>query len=161
VKNARLTPAQLHDRRNVGASGLHGYRATGAINAGDVEGPRMRASGPPLGITGGHCDNNLLPFRISLQIRGRGRRSLGRARARFRETIKYGADVIKICASGGVSAKAINPERRNTHWKKCKPSPTKRISSAAKLLRTRTGTQSIQRRYPRGHRFDRTFQFDR
>ena len=32
-----------------------------AINDGDVPGPRMLVSGPPLGITGGHCDDNLLP----------------------------------------------------------------------------------------------------
>ena len=45
-----------------------------AINAGQVPGPHMLVSGPPLGITGGHCDDNLLPVRISRGGRRRGRR---------------------------------------------------------------------------------------
>ena len=48
--------------RNVGASGYADVALRDAINAGDVPGPRMLVSGPPLGITGGHCDNDLLPY---------------------------------------------------------------------------------------------------
>src|ERR1700730_8755757 len=56
VKNARLTlRAGFTTVRNVGASGYTDIALRDAINAGDVEGPRMRASGPPLGITGGDC----------------------------------------------------------------------------------------------------------
>lgn len=50
--------------RNVGAGGFADIALRDAINHGDVPGPRMRASGPSLGITGGHCDNNLLPPRF-------------------------------------------------------------------------------------------------
>ena len=46
--------------RNVGASGYSDVALRDAINAGDVPGPRMLVSGPPLSITGGHADNNLL-----------------------------------------------------------------------------------------------------
>ena len=68
AKNARLTVhAGFTTVRNVGASNYTDVALRDGINAGDVEGPRMFVSGPPLGITGGHCDNNLLPFRISLQ----------------------------------------------------------------------------------------------
>ena len=41
-----------------------------AFDAGEVEGPRMLVSGPPLGITGGHCDNNLLPFEFHYRAEG-------------------------------------------------------------------------------------------
>jgi imidazolonepropionase-like amidohydrolase len=75
-----------------------------AINDGEIDGPRMRASGPALGITGGHCDNNLLPF--DYHSTGEGVADGPWAvRAKVREIIKYGADVIKFCATGGVLSK--------------------------------------------------------
>jgi len=55
-------------------------------------------SGPPLGITGGHCDNNLLPFEYHYKAEGVADGPWA-ARAKVRETIKYGADLIKVCAS--------------------------------------------------------------
>jgi hypothetical protein len=61
AKNARLTLlAGFTSVRNVGAEGYADVALRDAINAGDGIGPRMQASGPPLGITGGHCDSNLL-----------------------------------------------------------------------------------------------------
>src|SRR5580700_1282364 len=63
AKNARVTlEAGFTTVRNVGASGYTDVALRDAINAGDVPGPRMLVSGPPLSITGGHGDNNLLPF---------------------------------------------------------------------------------------------------
>ncbi len=46
--------------RNVGASDYADVAVRNAINAGEIPGPRMAVSGPGLGITGGHCDNNSL-----------------------------------------------------------------------------------------------------
>src|ERR1700687_1865740 len=63
AKNARLTlRAGFTTVRNVGASGYTDVALRDGIDAGDIEGPHMLVSGPPLGITGGHCDDNLLPF---------------------------------------------------------------------------------------------------
>ncbi len=64
----------------------------------------MLVSGPPLGITGGHCDENLLPFEYHKVAEGVADGPWA-ARQKVREVIKYGADVIKICASGGVLSK--------------------------------------------------------
>jgi imidazolonepropionase-like amidohydrolase len=105
VLNARKTlMAGFTSVRNVGAGGYSDVALRDAINAGEIDGPRMRASGPALGITGGHCDNNLLPSEY--QDTGAGVADGPWAvRAKVREIIKYGADVIKFCATGGVLSK--------------------------------------------------------
>jgi len=109
VKNARLTlRAGFTTVRNVGASGYTDVALRDGIDVGDVEGPRMRVSGPALGITGGHCDNNLLPSEFHHKAEGVADGPWA-ARAKVRETVKYGADLIKICASGGVLSKGDQP----------------------------------------------------
>jgi len=71
AKNARLTLlAGFTSVRNVGAEGYADVALRDAIDAGDVIGPRMQVSGPPLGITGGHCDSNLLPPQFHYSAEG-------------------------------------------------------------------------------------------
>jgi imidazolonepropionase-like amidohydrolase len=103
--NARKTlQAGFTSARNVGADGYADVALRDAINAGELEGPRLLVSGPALGITGGHCDNNLLPAEYA--DRGAGVADGPWAvRAKVREVIKYGADLIKFCATGGVLSK--------------------------------------------------------
>ena len=103
--NARITlEAGFTSVRNVGASGYSDVALRDAINDGEIIGPRLRASGPALGITGGHCDNNLLPTEFGISSDGIADGPWG-VRAKVREIIKYGADVIKFCATGGVLSK--------------------------------------------------------
>ena len=102
ARNARVTlEAGFTTIRNVGASGFTDVALRDAINAGDVPGPRMLVSGPALSITGGHCDNNLLPFESHVQSAGVAD-GVEAVQHKTREIIKYGADLIKICATGGV-----------------------------------------------------------
>lgn len=103
--NARITlEAGFTAVRNVGAAGYADVALRDAINDGQIPGPRLRVSGPALGITGGHCDNNLLP--AEMKVSGEGVADGPWAvRAKVREVIKYGADVIKFCATGGVLSK--------------------------------------------------------
>ena len=109
AKNARLTlRAGFTTTRNVGAGGYSDVAVRDGINAGEIEGPRMLVSGPALGITGGHCDDNLLPSEFHFRAEGVADGPWA-ARAKVREVIKYGADVIKICASGGVLSKGDLP----------------------------------------------------
>jgi imidazolonepropionase-like amidohydrolase len=105
VFNARKTlNAGFTTVRNVGAGGYSDVALRDAINDGEIAGPRLRVSGPALGITGGHCDSNLLPPRY--QDKGEGVADGPWAvRAKVREIIKYGADLIKFCATGGVLSK--------------------------------------------------------
>ena len=109
ARNARRTlEAGFTTVRNVGANNYSDIALRDAINDGDVIGPRMVASGPALGITGGHCDENLLPPAFHFQGDGVADGIEG-VQHKVREVIKYGADVIKICATGGVLSKGDDP----------------------------------------------------
>jgi imidazolonepropionase-like amidohydrolase len=109
ARNAKVTlEAGFTTVRNVGASGYSDVALRDAINDGDVPGPRMLVSGPPLGITGGHCDENLLPYEFHATADGVADGVEG-VQHKVREVIKYGADVIKICATGGVLSKGDDP----------------------------------------------------
>jgi imidazolonepropionase-like amidohydrolase len=106
--NARRTlAAGFTTVRNVGAGGFADVALRDAIDDGDVPGPRMRVSGPSLGITGGHCDNNLLPSEFDAYADGVAD-GPWEIRRKVRDNIKYGADVIKFCATGGVLSKGTS-----------------------------------------------------
>ena len=109
ARNARRTlEAGFTTVRNLGARDYADIALRDAINDGDVIGPRIVASGPALGITGGHCDENLLP--PSFHYGGDGvADGVEGVQHKVREVIKYGADVIKICATGGVLSKGDDP----------------------------------------------------
>jgi imidazolonepropionase-like amidohydrolase len=110
AKNARLTLlAGFTTARNVGARGFTDVALRDSINAGDVPGPRLLVSGPPLSITGGHCDNNMLPFEYHAVSDGAAD-GIAEVQHKVRENIKYGADLIKVCATGGVLSLGDNPQ---------------------------------------------------
>jgi imidazolonepropionase-like amidohydrolase len=98
----------FHHGPQRGRRGLFRRSLRDAINDGDIAGPRMQVSGPPLGITGGHCDSNLLAPEFHHTAEGVAD-GIEAVLHRVREEIKYGADVIKFCASGGVFSKGDNP----------------------------------------------------
>lgn len=105
VKHARQTlMAGFTTVRNVGAPGFADVALRDAIEAGDIPGPRMFVAGPSLGVTGGHCDNNLLPYEYHDTGEGVAD-GPWEVRKAVRRNIKYGATVIKFCATGGVLSK--------------------------------------------------------
>ena len=110
ARNAKVTlEAGFTTVRNVGAEGYADVDLRNAINEGLIEGPHMQVSGPPLGITGGHCDDNLLPIAYHQTAEGVAD-GVEAVQHKVRETIKYGADLIKICATGGVLSKGDDPQ---------------------------------------------------
>ena len=110
AKNARVTlEAGFTTVRNVGARGYADIALRDAVNEGLVPGPRIIASGPALSITGGHCDENLLPYEWHAKSDGAADGVEG-VQHKVREIIKYGADVIKVCATGGVLSKGDDPQ---------------------------------------------------
>lgn len=110
AKNARLTvEAGFTTVRNVGANGYSDVALHDAINAGEIPGPRVIASGPALGITGGHCDDTLLAPEFHRVGEGVAD-GISAVMQKTREVIKYGAGVIKICSTGGVLSLGDDPK---------------------------------------------------
>jgi imidazolonepropionase-like amidohydrolase len=104
VANAQKTLlAGFTSIRNVGAPNFDDMALRKVIGEGAVIGPRMQNAGHAIGITGGHCDEN--GYKPGLMD---GNPQTGVAdgpdqiRAAVRYQAKYGADVIKTCATGGV-----------------------------------------------------------
>ena len=103
--NARRTlEAGFTTVRNVGAEGFADVALRDAIRRGDVPGPRMQVAAHSLGITGGHCDVNGFVPALEKQFGIETGQADGpdEIRKSIRYQVKYGADVIKICATGGV-----------------------------------------------------------
>ena len=103
----------------------------------------MRVSGPPLGITGGHCDNNLLPSEFHYRAEGVADGPWA-ARAKVRETVKYGADLIKICASGGVLSKGDQPGTPQYTFEEMQAVAEEAHKLGRKVAAHAHGTQSIK-----------------
>jgi len=107
TENARKTlMAGFTTVRDVGSSNFLDVGLRNAINANVVPGPRMLVSVHALGSTGGHCDDGA-GFRFGILNHESGPEdgvinTPDQARYGVRFNIKYGADVIKTCASGGV-----------------------------------------------------------
>jgi imidazolonepropionase-like amidohydrolase len=110
ARNARVTlEAGFTSVRNLHALGFSDVALRDAINAGDVPGPRISASGPAIGPTGGHADESSLAPEFHHRADGIADGVPG-VIARTRENIKYGADCIKIMSTGGVLSKGDSPE---------------------------------------------------
>lgn len=105
--NARKTlMAGFTTVRDVGSSDFLDVGLRNSINAGVVPGPRMLVAVHAIGSTGGHCDDGA-GFRFGFLNHEMGPEdgvvnSPDQARYAVRFNIKYGADVIKTCATGGV-----------------------------------------------------------
>ena len=99
--NARATlAAGFTTVQDLGAVTYANLDLRDAINAGRTEGPRVIASGPWLGISGGICDFN-----------GIGIRGADAFRKRVREDVERGADLIKVCVTGWLADAVNNPAR--------------------------------------------------
>ena len=109
ARNAKLTlQAGFTTAREVGAPDFVDVALRNAIRDGLAEGPRMLVAGHALGSTGGHCDAAPFPPERVAPLGPRDGVCNGAEQCRLatREQMKYGADLIKICASGGVLSEA-------------------------------------------------------
>ena len=112
VKNAKETlMAGFTTVRNVGASNYSDVALRDGIEQKAILGPTLLVSGPPLGITGGHCDSNILPAEYEYKAQGVAD-GPWEVRKKVRENKKYGVDLIKYCATGGVMSKGTNVNNR-------------------------------------------------
>ena len=102
VANARKTlDAGFTTVRNVGSANFDDVALEQAIDGGWAQGPRIVPAAYAIGATGGHCDDNALPPSYDKK-QASVVDSPADARAKVRWLHKYGAKVIKICATGGV-----------------------------------------------------------
>jgi len=91
--------------RDVGADDWIDVGLRNAINDGVVAGPRMLTAAHALGARGGHCDHSGFPYLLFGREPGIAD-GIASGPDQFRDAVriqhKYGADLIKVCASGGV-----------------------------------------------------------
>ena len=110
AKGARMTlDVGFTAVRNVGSSHYADVALRDGINAGDVPGPRMQVSGPMIGSTGSHCDYTYLAPEFHYADEGVAN-GVAAVQEKVREVLKYGADWVKFCASGGVFSQGDLPD---------------------------------------------------
>ena len=109
VPNAKKTlEAGFTTVRNVGSGNWTDIALKEAIEGGKIDGPRIVPAGYSFGATGGHCDATGLPPSFEAKNPFNSD-SPDEGRKRVREIRKYGAEVIKICATGGVFSHNTEP----------------------------------------------------
>jgi imidazolonepropionase-like amidohydrolase len=94
--------------RNVGSDRYNDVALKQAIDEGLIEGPRIVPAAYAIGSSGGHCDSTYFPPSMAQKSIGVGD-GPEQLRQRVREQRKYGAEVIKICATGGVFSRGTEP----------------------------------------------------
>jgi imidazolonepropionase-like amidohydrolase len=105
VANAQKTvEAGFTTVRNVGSGNFDDVALKQGIEGGYIPGPRIVPATYALGVTGGHCDATEFPPSVTVphpQIAN----SPAEFRALVRWIRKYGAQVVKVCMTGGVLSK--------------------------------------------------------
>ena len=105
---ARTLRAGFTTVRNVGSDNYADVGLKQAVEEGWIEGPRIVPVAYALGATGGHCDETFLPPSFERKSPAMGD-SPDELRKRVREQRKYGAEAIKVCATGGVFSRNTAP----------------------------------------------------
>ena len=111
VGNARaMLNAGFTTVRNVGSSDRNDVGLKQAIDNGYAIGPRIVPAGYALGATGGHCDQTFLPPSLEKPTKEEGvGDGVEELRYQVRRQRKFGAEVIKVCATGGVFSRNTEP----------------------------------------------------
>ncbi len=111
VGNARaMLDAGFTTVRNVGSGNRNDVGLKQAIEGGYAIGPRIVPAGHALGATGGHCDSTFLPPSLEKPKKEEGvADGVEEFRYQVRRQRKYGAEVIKVCATGGVFSRNTEP----------------------------------------------------
>jgi imidazolonepropionase-like amidohydrolase len=120
VEHARKTlMAGFTTIRNLGSDDWNDVGLQQAIDEGRVVGPRIVGAAYAFGATGGHCDSTYFP--PSMQDRNPyNADNTEEARKSVREVRKYGAQVIKICATGGVFSRNTEPGQQQMTYEEMK-----------------------------------------
>src|SRR5215472_4748728 len=150
VVNARKTlEAGFTTVRDVGSLPFLAVDLRNSINEGLIPGPRIVASGPGISITGGHGDlNNFSPqTRVTMFPEERDFQiadGVDQIRHVVRAQVKYGVDVIKILATGGVLSKGDNPGSPQFAPEELKAAADEAHMAGRKIAAHAHGTQGIK-----------------
>jgi imidazolonepropionase-like amidohydrolase len=150
VVHARKTlEAGFTSVRDVGSPPFLAVDLRNSINEGLIPGPRIVASGPPISITGGHGDLNnyspqtrvmMFPEERDFQIAD----GVDQVRHVVRAQVKYGVDVIKILATGGVLSKGDSPGASQFTFDELKVAAEEAHMAGRKIAAHAHGTQGIK-----------------
>lgn len=150
VVNAQKTlEAGFTTVRDVGSAPFLAVDLRNSINEGLVPGPRIVASGPGISITGGHGDLNnfspqtrvmMFPEERDFQIAD----GVDQIRHVVRAQVKYGVDVIKILATGGVLSKGDSPGAPQFTPEELKAAADEAHMAGRKIAAHAHGTQGIK-----------------
>lgn len=120
TKNARDTlEAGFTTVRSLGSAPFVDVGLKQAIDEGYVTGPRVVPAGASFGATGGHCDETFFPPSMK-EASPFNADNPAEGRKRVREIRKYGAEVIKICATGGVFSRNTEPGQQQLTYEEMK-----------------------------------------
>lgn len=150
VVNARKTlEAGFTTVRDVGSLPFLAVDLRNNIDSGFIPGPRIVASGPGISITGGHGDlNNYAPEVTYTLFPGKNDFQIAdgpdEVRRTVREQVKYGVDVIKILASGGVLSKGDQPGAPQYSLEELKVAVDTAHQAGRKIAAHAHGSQSIK-----------------
>lgn len=150
VVHARKTlEAGFTSVRDVGSLPFLAVDLRNSINEGLIPGPRVVASGPAISITGGHGDiNNFSPqTRVSMFPEERDFQiadGVDQVRHVVRAQVKYGVDVIKILATGGVLSKGDSPGAPQFSFEELKTAADEAHMAGRKIAAHAHGTQGIK-----------------
>jgi imidazolonepropionase-like amidohydrolase len=130
--------------RDLGAPNYVDVALKRAIERGDAEGPRVLAAGWSLSITGGHGDigNSYSPF-IELPHSNIAD-GVDEVRKLVRKDVKYGADWIKILATGGVLSAGDNPGAQQYSYDEIKAAVDEAAMSGRRVAAHCHGTSGIK-----------------
>ena len=150
VVNARKTlEAGFTSVRDVGSDPFLAVDLRNSINEGYLAGPRVVASGPGISITGGHGDLNnfspqtrvmMFPEERDFQIAD----SADEVRHVIRAQEKYGVDVIKILATGGVLSRGDSPGAAQFTFEELKAAADTAHMGGRKIAAHAHGTEGIK-----------------
>lgn len=149
-KNARTTlMAGFTTVRDVGSGPFMAVDLRNSINSGFIPGPRVVASGPGISITGGHGDlNNYSPETSVMLFPAERDYSLAdgadQVRHVVRAQVKYGVDVIKIMATGGVLSKGDSPGAPQFTFEELKVAADEAHMAGRKIAAHAHGAQGIK-----------------
>jgi imidazolonepropionase-like amidohydrolase len=140
---ADLLDAGFTTVRSVGASDYLDVALRQAVDLGEIRGPRIVAATSPIGATGGHCDSNTNRPSMARTAPGVAD-GPDEVRKKVRELRKLGAQVIKVCATGGVFSRNTDPGAQQMTFEELKMAADEAHMLGMKVAAHAHGTEGIK-----------------